>query len=278
MSYVTGHTRVAAVIGDPVSHSRSPAILNAAFAATGLDWVFAAFEVVEGRAGAAIEAMRTLALAGMSVTMPHKAAVTEHLDELTPAAAALGAVNCIAWEGGRLVGHNTDGAGLVASLRADGFDPAGSRVVVLGAGGAARAALVALHGAGASHLAVWNRSPRRAADAAALVPGAGVLDGPADGAELTAAVAGADLLVNATPLGMRPGDGSPLPSAALHPGLYVSDLVYDPPETTLMADAAAAGARVGNGIGMLVGQAAVAFGIWTGMDAPLGPMQSVARR
>ncbi|MFN0091368.1 MAG: shikimate dehydrogenase family protein, partial [Acidimicrobiales bacterium] len=139
-SPLSGATRLAGVIGRPVRHSLSPAIHNAAFAALGLDWVYLAFEVGEGRADDALSAMAALGLGGLSVTMPHKTAVARSLRRLTPQAAALDAVNCVAWEGGELVGHNTDGGGLVDSLRADaGFDPAGARCALFGAGGAARA-------------------------------------------------------------------------------------------------------------------------------------------
>lgn len=261
-------TRVAAVIGDPVAHSRSPAILNAAFEATGIDWVFVGFVVRKGAAAQAVEAMRTLGIAGMSVTMPHKSEVIEALDSLSDTASRLGAVNCIEWEGERLIGHNTDGDGLLASLRAQGVEPSGSRVVVLGAGGAARAAVLALGDAGAAEVLVLNRSPERGRAAAALVPGARSVSLTGDPGDLTAALADADLLVNATPVGMAEGDASPVPREALHPGLVVSDLIYHPPRTPLMEAASAAGARAHNGLGMLVGQAAAAFSIWTGLPAP----------
>src|SRR5690606_16596671 len=166
---VTGRTRVAAVIGSPVRHSLSPTIHNAAFAATGLDWVYVAFEVPEGRGGDAVAAVRTLGLAGLSVTMPHKAAVHDAVDERTPVAAALGAVNCVYWRGDRLVGDNTDGAGFLDALRADeGVEVGGRRCVVVGAGGAGRAVAHALGGAGAAEVVVVNRSPGPAARAAEL--------------------------------------------------------------------------------------------------------------
>jgi shikimate dehydrogenase len=135
---LSGATRLAAVIGDPIRHSRSPAIFNAAFAAAGLDWAYLAFEVPAGGAAGALDAVRALGIEGLSVTMPHKSDVAELVDECSPQAERLGAVNCVVRRGDRLVGHNTDVAGFVASLRADaGFDPAGRRCVVLGAGGAA---------------------------------------------------------------------------------------------------------------------------------------------
>lgn len=269
-------TTVGAVIGDPVAHSRSPAILNAAFAAAGLDWVYVGFSVRPGAARDAVLAMRTLGIGGMSVTMPHKAAVMGALDSVSDEAARLGAVNCIAWEGDRLVGHNTDGDGLLMSLRSEGADPSGARVVVLGAGGAARAAVLALGSAGAAEVVVCNRSIDRGESAAALVPNATAVALGGDPETISSLLGRADLLVNATPVGMGPDDGSPVPAEALHPGLVVSDLIYHPERTQLMEDASAAGARTHNGLGMLVGQAAVAFGIWTGVTAPVEVMQRAA--
>lgn len=264
------------MIGDPVAHSRSPAILNAAFDAAAIDWVFVGFTVRAGAAAEAVAAMRTLGIAGMSVTMPHKAEVIGALDSLSSTASRLGAVNCIAWDGERLIGHNTDGEGLLASLRAQGVQPSGSRVVVLGAGGAARAAVVALGDAGAAEVVVCNRSMERGRAAAALAPNARAVSLTEDPGRLTAVLAEADLLVNATPVGMVHGEGSPVPREALHPDLVVSELIYHPARTPLMEAASQAGARAHNGLGMLVGQAAAAFGIWTGRPAPTGAMTRAA--
>lgn len=259
-----------------MAHSRSPVILNAAFEATGIDWVFVGLPVRAGAARDAVAAMRTLGIAGMSVTMPHKVEVIDALDSLSVTASRLGAVNCIAREGDRLVGHNTDGDGLIASLQAEGVEPSGSRVVVLGAGGAARAAVLALGDAGAAEVVVCNRSPERGSAAAALVPNGRAVDLTDGSKDLTAVLADADLLINATPVGMADGDGSPVPSDALHPGLVVSDLIYHPSRTPLMEAATIVGAQVHNGLGMLVGQAAVAFNIWTGLPAPIGAMTHAA--
>ena len=155
----SGSTRLVAVIGHPVGHSRSPALANAAFRAAGLDWTMVAFDVAEGAAEAAIHGVRALGIGGLMVTMPHKAAVIPALDSLTPTARALHAVNSISWVDGALVGHNTDGEGLVSSLRHDtGLEVAGRRCVVVGAGGAARSVVHALAGAGAAEVVVVNRT------------------------------------------------------------------------------------------------------------------------
>lgn len=165
----TGSTRVAAVIGTPIRHSLSPTLLNAAFTATGTDWVYCAFEVDAPEVAAAVAATRTLGLAGLSVTMPLKSVILDHLDALDDAAERLEAVNCVVERDGRLVGYSTDGPGLLDTLRIDeAYDPAHKRCVVLGAGGAARAAILALAEAGAREVVVVNRTVSRAANAAGL--------------------------------------------------------------------------------------------------------------
>jgi len=270
-----GSTRLAAVIGSPVRHSRSPILVNAAFASAGLDWAFAAFEVAPGAAGAAVDAMRVLGLGGLSVTMPHKHDVVAGLDRLSPTAEALEAVNCIAWDGDALVGHNTDGAGLLRSLEVDqGLRPDGLRCVVFGAGGAARSVVHALGAAGAAEVAVVNRTRARAEAAAALAGAVGRVGDLAD-------VSAADLVVNATSVGMGavPDDrsSSVVGPDHLHAGQTVVDLVYVPIETPLLRLAAEAGARPVDGIGMLVHQAALAVELWTGAAPDLGAMSRAAR-
>jgi len=272
---LTGTTRVAAVIGSPVRHSRSPLLANAAFQAAGLDWAFVAFEVAPGSAREAVSAMRTLGLGGLMVTMPHKADVIDHLDRLTPAAQALGAVNSIAWEGTDLVGDNTDGPGLVASLRTDdGIDPAGLRCVVLGAGGAARSVVWALADAGAADVAVVNRTADRARSAAELAGSVGRVGDDRD-------VAQADLVINATSVGMGAAVGAdgplPLDPAQLGSALTVVDLVYLPLQTPLLRVAEACGARAVDGLGMLVHQAALSIVRWTGVSPDLDAMARAAR-
>jgi shikimate dehydrogenase len=266
---ISGATTVAGVIGSPIRHSSSPAILNAAFAATGLDWVFVAFEVPDGSAPAALAGMRTLGLGGLSVTMPHKAAVAAAVDRLTEDARVLEAVNCVVPSGRALLGANTDGAGLLDSLRDAAVDPAGRRCVVLGGGGAARATVLALAGAGAREVVVVNRSADRAAAAAALAGTVGRV-GNADEA------GDADIVVNATPVGMAgtpDEDSVAVDASALGAGQAVVDLVYRPAVTPLLRAAASAGAVTVGGIGMLVHQAAHAFRLWTGEEPPIQAMR-----
>lgn len=274
---ISGTTRTAGVIGQPIRHSLSPAIFNAAFTASGLDWAYLAFEVPEGAAGLAMAGVRALGLEGVSVTMPHKVAVIDALDELAPDAAALGAVNCVARNGIRLVGHNTDGVGLIDALQLDeGIDVAGQRCIVVGAGGAARAVSRALGGAGAAAVVVINRSPPAAAQAAALAGGVGSVGGAAD-------VADADLVINATPLGMgvvvtTSGAPEPMPvdPTLLQPGQVLVDLIYHPAVTPLAVAARARGVRTVNGVGMLIHQAAHAFRRWTNEEPPLEAMSAAA--
>jgi shikimate dehydrogenase len=270
-----GSTRLAAVIGSPVRHSRSPVLVNAAFASAGLDWAFVALEVAPGHGAAAIDAMRVLGLGGLSVTMPHKHDVIASLDRLTPDAEVLGAVNCVAWDGDALVGHNTDGGGLLDALAADqGLRPDGLRCAVLGAGGAARSVVRSLATAGAAEVVVVNRTAARAEAAAELAGALGRVGGPAD-------VRDADLVVNATSVGMGAGaddrTSTPIAAEQLRAGQTVVDLVYQPLETPLLRLAAEAGARPVDGIGMLVHQAARAVALWTGEVPDVAAMGAAAR-
>jgi shikimate dehydrogenase len=268
---LNGETRVTGLIGDPVAHSRSPAIFNAAFAETGLNWVYVAFPVPRGAGGDAVRAARALGLAGLTVTMPHKEDAARACDELSPAATALGVANVVTvTDGARLVGSSTDGEGFVRSVRELGFDPTGADVLVAGAGGAARSIVLALGGAGA-RVTVAARRVEAAEAAIDLVPdGHAVALGDVDPAPYA-------LVVNATPLGMQ-GEPGPVSVERLNPGQLVVDTVYHPMETPFLAAARARGIQAVNGLGMLVHQAALAFEGWTGVDAPLDVMREAASR
>jgi shikimate dehydrogenase len=266
----TGATRAAGVIGQPIRHSLSPILYNAAFRSLDLDWVFVAFEVAAGEGAGAIDAARVLGLDGLAVTMPHKAAVIPALDRLTPTAAALGSVNVVVRQGSELVGDSTDGAGFLDALRADeGFEPAGRRCAVVGAGGAARAVVRALAESGAAEVVVINRNAERAEAAVALAGGLGRVGTETD-------VADVDVVINATPVGMAHMAGMPIDPAALRDGQLVVDLIYHPPVTALVAAARDRGLSAVNGLGMLIHQAARSFRLWTGHDAPLDAMSAAA--
>lgn len=267
---ISARTQLAAVIGDPVEHSLSPAIHNAAFDASGIDCVFLAFGIGTADLAAAVAGLRALGTAGLSVTMPHKSGIVPLLDRMTAAAQTIGAVNCVSREGTDLAGHNTDGDGLVDALREAGSDPGGRRCLVLGAGGAARAAVFTLGRAGAATVAVRSRRPAAAAAAANLAGPAGVV-----------AAAGSspyDLIVNATPLGMRLGDPVPVDPHEISAGQTVVDLAYAQGSTPLLAAASAAGAVPIDGTTVLLHQAARAFEIWTGRPAPLDAMRGALRQ
>ncbi len=268
------------VIGSPIAHSLSPLLHNAAFAALGLHatWRSFAFEVAPGQAAAALESMRRTGIGGLSVTMPHKADVAALVDECTEVARRLEAVNCIVNRDGRLLGTNTDGEGFVAALaRGARFDPGGKRCLVLGAGGAARAVVLALAEAGANRVAVLNRTPDRAVVAAALAGPTGSVVPAGDG-PLAEAVASADLVVNATPVGMVGGgpDSWLVDPRLLHPGQVAADLIYVPRPTRWLVEAAGAGAVALDGLGMLVHQAAAQLALWTGTEPPVDAMWQAA--
>lgn len=268
---ITGATRLAGVIGSPVRHSLSPALHNAAFAALGLDWRFVAFEVAPGSVADALAGMRALGLCGLSVTMPHKEEVARLVDELDPAAAALESANTVVpLPDGRLKGYSTDGAGFVASLAEAGIAVAGLRVAVLGAGGAARAVVDAVARAGSASITVVNRSAGKAAVAAALAGERGSVGSAAD-------VAAADLVINATSVGMG-SDDLPCDPALLRPGQMVADLVYHPLETALLRAAAQAGATPVDGLGMLIHQAALQEQLWSGHLPDVTVMRTAALR
>jgi shikimate dehydrogenase len=254
----------------------SPCLMNAAFAETGLDWTCVAMEVPEGQASGALDGMRAMGIGGLSVTMPHKAAVASGVDDLTAGARALGAVNCIVPDGDRLVGHNTDGAGFLDGLRHDsGLDVTGLRCVVLGAGGAARAVVHALGLAGAADVAVANRTAGRALRVAELAGAAGHALEPSS---VGGAVAGADLVVNATSLGMAGSEaGHPVDPDLVAAGAVVVDLIYHPAQSAWLAALRGRGVEAHNGLSMLVHQAAHAFTLWTGVEAPVAAMDAAAR-
>jgi shikimate dehydrogenase len=269
---IGGATRVAAVLGWPVAHSLSPVIHNAAFAALEMDWTYVALPVAPGVVPAAVAGLRALGFAGANVTMPHKEAVADSMDELTDDAERLRAVNTIEVRGDRLVGHNTDAPGFARFLERDaGFDPAGKTALLFGAGGAARACALAVARAGLTRIVVALREPARAE------PLAAALDGLSTEVDVIwfddAGGAPADLVVNATPLGAH-GEDLPLPKLAAD-GLFV-DLLYRPAVTPAHQAARAAGAQAVGGLGLLLNQAALSFEVWTGRPAPLEVMSAAA--
>jgi shikimate dehydrogenase len=267
---ITGATRIAGVIGDPVTHSLSPALHNAAFAALDLDWVYVALPVSAGRAGGVPAAMRTLGIRGLSVTTPHKDGVAVAADRVSDDVALLAAANTLLLgDDGIVSAQTTDGDGCVDALRAVGCDPSGLRCAVLGAGGAGRAVVLGLARSGAADIAVVNRSVDRAEQAVACGLGVARVATMDD-------VAAAHVVINATSVGMGDSTASPVPDGVLSAGQWVNDLVYHPRRTALLSRAEAVGAHVVDGLGMLVHQAARQFLLWTGHQAPIAVMTAAA--
>ncbi|HXG24871.1 MAG TPA: shikimate dehydrogenase [Chthonomonadales bacterium] len=276
---ISGRTKILGVFGYPVEHSLSPAMHNAAIAALGIPFAYLPFSVRPEDIGPAIRSLAILGIIGVNLTIPHKERVLPFLDEVTPEAQAVGAVNTVHNDGGRLIGYNTDGVGFLAPLKASGITLNDRQVVVLGAGGAARSVVHSLAQEGA-WIALANRTPERAVHLAEAVNAATGRSaarcfGLEDTAALADALAKAQLLVNTTSVGMSPHDEEmpPIPLDALHPGLLVYDLIYNPVKTKLLLAAERAGARTLNGVQMLVHQGAVAFRIWTGKEPPLEVME-----
>ena len=265
------------VFGYPVAENPTGVMQEAAFRACGLNWRYLTIEVRPEQLADAVRGLRAFNMRGINLTIPHKVAVIEHLDGLSPEAELMGAVNTVVREDQRLIGHNTDGKGFVRSVREDaGMDPQGKRVVFLGAGGAARAMAVEMALAGAAHITIVNRTPARGkaladllqsktSTPAALVPWQDPYAVPVE----------ADILVNATSIGLFPFvDEKPaVAMESIHPGLLVCDVIPNPPHTAFLAAAEARGARTLDGLGMLVGQGAIAFKMWTGVDAPVDVMR-----
>jgi shikimate dehydrogenase len=267
---ITGRTKVCCLIGNPVEHSMSPAMHNAGFMELGLDFVYVTFRV-EDVEKAINDGMRALGIHGMNVTIPHKVAAMEHVDGLTKEARLIGAVNTIFRKGGKLVGHNTDGIGNTRALREAGVEVREAKVVVLGAGGAARAVACQMVLEKAGEVMILNRTVDRAKELAKRVGArAGGLDG------LEEELSDADVLVDCTSLGMRgKAEGETLVTAEMmRPDLAVNDIVYNPRNTRLLQEARKANCRaVVPGDGMLLHQGTEAFEIWTGRKAPVEIMR-----
>jgi shikimate dehydrogenase len=279
MMVISGKTRVCGVIGDPIEHTLSPAIHNAAFNHLKLDFVFLAFRVEAANLENAVRGMRSLGIHGLNVTMPHKSTVINFLDEVDPAVKFLGSANTILNKEGKLSGFNTDGVGALKALRENGTEVSEKKVLLLGAGGAAKAIAFALaEEAGA--LCILNRVAEKAAvlaDALNRAFGKEVVGGALSSSAVQRNLQDADILVNATSVGMRPNINQSLVAPQwLKPNLTVMDIVYNPVETKLARDAKAAGAKVISGVEMLIYQGAASFEIWTNHSAPIEIMRKAA--
>lgn len=276
---ISGHTRLLALIGSPVGHSGSPAMYNYCFEKLGLDYAYVAFDVKEDGVKKSLDAMRLFNMRGMNVTMPDKVEAAKCVDELSPAAKLIGAVNTIVNEDGKLIGYNTDGEGFVNNLRDHGGEVKDKKIVVAGGGGAATAIIVQCALDGAKEIAIFNKKDsffERTVETAERIRQAvsgclvNVYDID-DVQKLTEEIKKSDLFVNATIVGMKPMDNESVVKdlSAFHPELWVADIVYNPEETKLLKEAKAAGCTCVGGKGMLIWQGASAFRLYTGEEMPV---------
>ena len=276
---ISGHTRLLALLGSPVGHSGSPAMYNYSFEKLGLDYVYVAFDVKEDQVPDALKAMRTFNMRGCNVTMPDKIAACKGMDELSPAARIVGAVNTIVNENGKLVGYITDGEGFNNNLREHGVEVKDQKVTIVGGGGAATAIQVQLALDGAKEISIFNikdaffeRTLQTAEKIKKAVPECVVnVYDIADTAKMTEEIQSSDIFANATIVGMKPMDDQSVVKdlSAFRPGLVVADAVYNPEETKLLREAREAGCTCVGGKGMLLWQGVAAFKLYTGQDMPV---------
>ncbi|NLK51368.1 MAG: shikimate dehydrogenase [Syntrophomonadaceae bacterium] len=281
---ITGNTRILGVMGYPVAHSFSPVMYNAAFAHSGLDWVYLAFSVPPGNLPEALAGLRALGMTGANLTIPHKEAALKHLDYLTPEADLIGAVNVLRIENDLLIGHNTDGTGFLQSLsREANFIPQQKKVLILGAGGAARAVALTLARRGALEIVIANRTQQRGVELALEVQKKTGVKAEGISLEpeaLAAAVQTADLVVQASSVGMYPQSEAPdwFKPEWLSPSTLVCDLIYRPRPTRFLQLADQRGCLTLDGLGMLLYQGVQSFTWWTGLTAPVEIMRQALER
>ncbi|GIG26858.1 shikimate dehydrogenase [Cellulomonas denverensis] len=280
---ITGHTELLGLIAYPIRHSMSPRMHNLALAELDLDYAYLAFEVDTDQLADAVTGLRALRVRGWNVSMPNKMAILPLLDDLSPAARMVGAVNTVVNDDGHLTGHVTDGIGYMTALREAGIDPAGRRITMIGAGGAGTAIAIqaALDGVERIDIfnrrdAVWPVAEHTVQTIAEQTSATAVLHDLDDIEDFRACVAASSVLANATNVGMGTlKDLSPLPDPeVLRPDLFVSDVVYSPARTLFLAQAEAAGCRTMNGLGMMLHQGAAAFELWTGTPMPLNQIRA----
>ena len=276
---ISGKTRICGVIGDPIEHTLSPIMHNAAFNTLKLDYSFLAFKVKPAELENAANGMRALNIRGLNITMPHKSAILKFLDRVDLSAQIINSVNTVLNKESKLFGFNTDGVGALKALRENGVELKGRKVLLLGAGGAARAIAYSM-AKEADELAVLNRTLKPAQDLAKLLEKLAnkkIFVGSLSPKEIQQNLQDSDILINATSIGMKPKvEESPVEPKLLRPNLAVMDIVYNPIETKLAKEAHAAGAKVVSGVEMLIYQGAASFEIWTGKSAPVEVMRQAA--
>jgi shikimate dehydrogenase len=278
--HIDGNTKVVGVFGSPISHTASPAMHNAAFHALGMNWVYLAFHVEPQNLRSALLGARDMGIVGINLTVPHKVLALDIVDEVDDAARRLGAVNTVHIKEGKLYGHNTDGYGIIRALAGDfNLSVKGKRVLVLGAGGAGRAVAVQCGLEQAGKVTIANRTRSKADD---VIKELAPLKVEARSVPLTRAAVenelkSADLVINATSVGLKKGETLGFDARMFSPRLFVYDTIYRPAQTELLEAAEAAGAKVANGLSMLLHQGERAFEIWTDQKAPLAVMKRALR-
>lgn len=282
---ISGKTGLLGLIGSPVGHSGSPAMYNYSFQKLGLDYAYLAFDIKVEEVPKAIEAIRTLKMRGCNVTMPCKNEAAKYMDELSPAARIIGAVNTIVNDNGKLTGHITDGQGFVNNLRDNGVEVAGKRLVVCGGGGAATAIQVQCALEGAKEISIFNikddffeRTLQTAEKIKNEKPDCVVhVFDIADSEKMREEIASCDIFVNATIVGMKPMENESIvkDTSMFRPGLIVCDAVYNPKETKMLKEAKEAGCICIGGQGMLVWQGAAAFTLYTGQEMPVDEVKEL---
>jgi shikimate dehydrogenase len=271
---ITGKTKVVGLMGYPVSHTISPAIHNASFSHLGLDWVYLPFEVKPEHLKEAIFGLRPLGIAGVNITIPHKVQALAYMDEVSSEAELIGAINTVVVKEEGLFGDNTDGKGFIRSIKETGFSVEGKRVALIGAGGAGRAVGVSLAREGAVAIYISDEDKGRRESLIGYIK---------DRFDILVSEAtpnllkDTDLLVNATPCGMKENDPLPIDADFIHSNLLVYDLIYNPQKTRLLEEAEKKGAKTISGLAMLVYQAGLSFSAWTGIMPPVDAMMDAAK-
>ena len=278
---ITSKTKALGIFGHPISHTLSPVMHNAVIKALGLDMAYLPFEVKPPNLKEAINGIKSLGIIGVNITIPHKESVIRFLDDISEEARLVGAVNTIVYKDRKLVGYNTDGSGYMASLKEElGFNPKSKRIIIIGAGGAARGILAALATQKPKSITVANRTLSRAVSLIKTFKGKfrdtrfEAID--LDNNMLKMSFNSVDLLINTTSVGMKQSKALKIPLETLPKIAIVSDIIYNPLETLLLKKAKKIGLTTHGGLGMLVHQGARSFKLWTGMDAPMNVMRKAA--
>lgn len=278
---ISGTTQLIGLVATPIRHSISPKMHNAAFNKLGLDYVYLAFDVNESQFEETVKGLKAMGARGFNLSMPYKSTIIPYLDELSPAAKLVQAVNTVVIENNRLIGHMTDGSGLMRSLEEAGYHVKGQKITVVGCGGAGKAIMAQAALEGCEEIAIFNRSVERGQQMENLINQQTDCKATfyelADEEALKEQLKTSSLLINATNVGMAPFEEESIIKdvSMLHKDLLVCDIIYHPKQTKLLQDAKRQGCRVLNGEGMIVYQGAEAFKLWTGYEMPVNDVKEV---